>query len=281
MKKMRMTEQNLEGYRIYLTEEEKSRGTIEKYLRDVRRFYEFLPEQKVIDREAVLSYKASLLPGYQISSANSMLIAVNSFLEYIGLQELKVKVYKFQRPLLADPSRELSKKEYLRLLETAESQGKLRLNLIIQTICSTGIRISELPCITWESVQSGKSVIRLKGKTRMIILPQKLRRKLADYCKQEQITSGPVFQTRTGHPIHRSNIWSDMKRLCRGAEIDETKVFPHNLRHLFARTYYRKNHDIVYLADILGHSSIETTRIYTSVSVQEHERVLEEIGLTV
>lgn len=281
MKKMKMTEQNMTDYRVYLAEEEKSRGTIEKYLRDVRRFYEFLPEQKVIDREAVLSYKASLLPGYQISSANSMLIAVNSFLEYMDLQELKVKVYKFQRPLLADPSRELSKKEYLRLLETAESQGKLRLNLILQTICSTGIRISELSCITWEAIQSGKSLIQLKGKARMIILPQKLREKLADYCRKEQITSGSVFRTRTGHPIHRSNIWSDMKNLCQKAEIDEKKVFPHNLRHLFARTYYKKNHDIVYLADILGHSSIETTRIYTSVSVQEHERVLEEMGLTV
>lgn len=146
---------------------------------------------------------------------------------------------------------------------------------------STGIRISELPCITWEAVQSGKAVIRLKGKTRVIILPQKLREKLTDYCAKEQITSGPVLRTRTGRPIHRSNIWSDMKQLCRKAGVDERKVFPHNLRHLFARTYYRKHHDIVYLADILGHSSIDTTRIYTSVSVQEHEKVLEEMGLTV
>lgn len=146
---------------------------------------------------------------------------------------------------------------------------------------STGIRISELPCITWEAVQSGKAVIRLKGKTRVIILPQKLREKLTDYCAKEQITSGPVFRTRTGRSIHRSNIWSDMKQLCRKAGVDERKVFPHNLRHLFARTYYRKHHDIVYLADILGHSSIDTTRIYTSVSVQEHEKVLEEMGLTV
>lgn len=278
---MTMTEQSMNAYRIYLAEEEKSRGTIEKYLRDVRYFYESLPESKTVDREEVLSYKASLLPRYQISSANSMLMAVNSFLEYSGLQELKVKAYKVQRSLVADPARELSKREYLRLLETAQSQGKLRLYFIVQTICSTGIRISELPCITWEAVQSGKAVIRLKGKTRAIILPQKLRRKLADYCAKEQIASGPVFQTRTGRPVHRSNIWSDMKRLCRSVGVDEKKFFPHNLRHLFARTYYRKNHDVVYLDDILGHSSIDTTRIYTSVSIQEHEKVLEEMGLTV
>lgn len=270
----------MDEYRIYLTEEEKSRGTIEKYLRDVRRFYEFLPEHKIVDREAVLSYKASLLPGYQVSSANSMLMSVNSFLEYSGLRDLKVKAYKFQRPLVADPTRELSKSEYLRLLETAESQGNRRLNLIVQTICSTGIRISELPCITREAVQSGKGMVQLKGKTRMIVLPHRLCEKLADYCRQEEITSGPVFRTRTGLPIHRSNVWSDMKRLCRKADVDAKKVFPHNLRHLFARTYYKKNHDIVYLADILGHSSVDTTRIYTSVSIQEHEKVLEEMGLT-
>ena len=280
MKRMKMTEKKMEAFKCWLVVEEKSRATVEKYRRDIRKFYEFLPEDKEINRERVLLYKSSLLPRYQVSSANSILMAVNSFLSFCGLGELKVKAYKFQRPLVADPARELNRDEYLRLLETAERMGKYRLYLILQTLCSTGIRISELSCITREAVQTGRCVVRLKGKSRIVIIPQKLRERLDAYCKEENIQSGQVFLSRKGQPLDRSNIWGEMKRLCRTAEVDERKVFPHNLRHLFARTYYKKNHDIAYLADILGHSSVDTTRIYTSISIKEHEKVLEDMELT-
>lgn len=281
MRRMKMTEKKLESYRTYLLEMEKSPSTIEKYMRDIRGFYRFLPEDKMVDRDAVLRYKAQLLPRYQISSANSMIIAVNGFLAFAGMEELKVKVYKFQRPLVSDPEREIQKEEYVLLVKEAERQGKRRLSLILQTLCATGIRISELSCITREAAEAGRAVVSLKGKNRMVILPKKLREKLIDYADGRKIESGPVFITRGGRPVDRSNVWSEMKRLCRRVEVDAKKIFPHNLRHLFARVYYRNNHDIVYLADILGHSSVETTRIYTSISGYEHEKVLEEMELTI
>lgn len=281
MKRMKMTERKLESYRTYLLEMEKSPSTIEKYMRDIRGFYQFLPEDKIVDREAVIRYKAQLLPRYQISSANSMIIAVNGFLGFAGMEELKVKVYKYQRPLVSDPEREIQKEEYILLVKEAQRQGKRRLSLILQTLCATGIRISELVCITREAAEAGRAVVNLKGKNRMVILPKKLREKLLDYADGRKITAGPIFITRGGRPVDRSNVWSEMKKLCQCAKVDEKKIFPHNLRHLFARVYYQNNHDIVYLADILGHSSVETTRIYTSISGYEHEKVLEEMELTI
>lgn len=281
MKKMKMTEAKMEAYRIYLMESEKSPSTIEKYLRDIRNFYQFLPEEKIIDREAVLLYKRQLIPKYQISSANSMIIAVNGFLSFMGLEELRVKVFKFQRAMVSDPEREIQREEYIRLVEEAERMGKSRLSLILQTLGATGIRISELVCITREAVSSGRAAVNLKGKTRVVILPKRLREKMEIYCRENQIYSGPVFVTRGGKPVDRSNIWSEMKILCKTAGINEKKIFPHNLRHLFARIYYKNNHDIVYLADILGHSSVEITRIYTSISGFEHEKVLEDMELII
>ena len=271
----------MEAYRIYLMESEKSPSTIEKYLRDIRNFYQFLPEEKIIDREAVLLYKRQLIPKYQISSANSMIIAVNGFLSFMGLEELRVKVFKFQRAMVSDPEREIQREEYIRLVEEAERMAKSRLSLILQTLGATGIRISELVCITREAVSSGRAAVNLKGKTRVVILPKRLREKMEIYCRENQIYSGPVFVTRGGKPVDRSNIWSEMKILCKTAGINEKKIFPHNLRHLFARIYYKNNHDIVYLADILGHSSVETTRIYTSISGFEHEKVLEDMELII
>lgn len=281
MKMKKMTEEAMESYRQYLKEGEKSQATIEKYLRDVRRFYEFLPAEKKITKASILDYKAQLLTRYKISSANSMLIALNGFLAFSGLEAMRVRIYRFQRPLVSDPGRELRKEEYRRLVLEAEHQGKRRLSLVIQTLCATGIRISELPCITREAVQTGRGAVRLKGKTRVVILPLKLRKELEEYCQKEAIHSGPVFISKKGKPLDRSNVWMEMKKLCRKAGVEEQKVFPHNLRHLFARTYYQNNHDIVYLADIMGHSSVDTTRIYTSISIQEHERVLDEMELTI
>ena len=225
MKKMKMTEAKMEAYRIYLMESEKSPSTIEKYLRDIRNFYQFLPEEKIIDREAVLLYKRQLIPKYQISSANSMIIAVNGFLSSMGLEELRVKVFKFQRAMVSDPEREIQREEYIRLVEEAERMGKSRLSLILQTLGATGIRISELVCITREAVSSGRAAVNLKGKTRVVILPKRLREKMEIYCRENQIYSGPVFVTRGGKPVDRSNIWSEMKILCKTAGIKEKKIF--------------------------------------------------------
>jgi integrase/recombinase XerD len=281
MKTKKITKETMEAWRCYLKEQEKSQATIEKYMRDVRRFYEFLPEEKRIRRESILEYKEQLLMSYKISSVNSMLIALNGFLTFSGLEHMKVRICRFQRPLVSDPGRELGFEEYRRLVQEAEHQGKHRLAMVIQTLCATGIRISELSYITWEAVQTGRGAVCLKGKTRVIILPNKLRKELEQYCREADIYSGPVFISKRGKPLDRSNIWMEMKRLCRQAGVEEQKVFPHNLRHLFARTYYQKNHDIVYLADILGHSSVDTTRIYTSISIHDHERVLDEMELIV
>ncbi len=258
-----------------LREMEKSLATAEKYARDVRKFISFANGE--ITKESTLLFKEYLCKSYKPRSVNSMISSVNSFLEFIGKNECRVKSVTIQRNTFSDSKRELTRGEYERLLEAARSNP--RMYFLLQTICSTGIRVSELRYITLEALKSGYAEINLKGKRRTILLPKKLCRGLLKYAKGKNIKSGTVFISKNGKPLDRSNIWSDMKKLCEKAGVDKRKVFPHNLRHLFARVYYAKEKDIVRLADILGHSSVNTTRIYTMESGETHRRQIERLGL--
>lgn len=264
----------------HLREEEKSKVTIEKYLRDVKRWMEFLADRK-LDKELMLEYKELLGTRYAASSANSMIAAVNSFLRFKGLENLCVKQFRIQQKIYCPEEKELTREEYVRLVETARKKGNVRLSLMIQTICGTGIRISELKYITTEAVQKGQVVVNCKGKTRIVFLIPKLRMKLLLYIQNNKIRKGQVFVTKTGTPIDRSNIWKEMKQLCKDAKVIAKKVFPHNLRHLFARTFYEQEKDIAKLADILGHSSINTTRIYIMTTGVEHCRRMEQMRLII
>ncbi len=264
-------------FRSYLENEEKSATTIHKYMRDVKAFFAWL-KKKEIEKSDVLAYKAWLMETYALSSVNSILSALNAFFSFQEWCEMRIKTVKIQRRIFAREEKELSKAEYARLLDAAKRKSE-RLYLLIQTICSTGIRVSELRHITVDAVKRGWTEIRLKGKSRTVFLPQTLCRMLEGYILRQKIKSGSVFVTKNGHPLDRSNIWSDMKKLCREACVSEKKVFPHNLRHLFARTYYSLQKDIVRLADILGHSNINTTRIYTMESGETHRRQIQRLGL--
>lgn len=264
-----------------LRAEEKSKATIEKYARDVGGFIRFTGEGQALTKDTVMSYKQHLKDNYAIASANSMLVAVNRFLCYLGCNDCTVKVFKMQKAVFRPKEREMSKEEYLRLVKTAKDKGKSRLCLIMQTICATGIRISELPFITVEGLSSRRTVVSLKGKSRVVILPVQLCRELRQYARQNQVSSGSIFVTKNGKPIDRSNILHAMKALCEEADVDRRKVFPHNLRHLFALTYYKLEKDVCRLADILGHSNINTTRIYTLVSCEEQEQQIDGLGLVV
>ena len=268
----------IEAYYQYLLEEEKSKATIEKYLRDIKSFVEW-NLNKDIDKSVVLSYKSYLLEHYAITSVNSMLSSLNSFFSYMAWFELKVKVIKIQRQLFSSNEKELTKTEYERLLKAAQDQKKERLYLLMQTICSCCIRVSEVQYITVESLRCGQSNINCKGKHRKVFLPNALCKILKKYIQKHKIKSGPIFITKTGKPLDRSNIWSDMKKLCESAKVSSEKVFPHNFRHLFARTYYSFQKDIVRLADILGHSNINTTRIYTKENGEIHRRQIQMLGL--
>lgn len=277
MKEIRLTEHLAAQYAYHLREEEKSRITIEKYLRDVRGFARYLGSQ-YITKDAVIAYKQQLLnQGYALRSVNSMLAAVNSFLTFCGLTDCRVRLCRMQREIYQRSERELSRAEYLRLLRAAE--GDRRLWLLMQTICSTGIRVSELNYFTVEAVRRGEVSVACKNKSRKILLPGKLQKLLLRYARAIGITRGVIFRTRNGKPLDRSNIWAAMKRLCARAKIDPGKVFPHNLRKLFARTFYDLEKDIAKLADVLGHSSINTTRIYIMTTGQEHRRQLERLRL--
>lgn len=277
MKEIRLTELLAAQYAYHLREEEKSRITIEKYLRDVRGFARYLGGQ-YITKDAVIAYKQQLLnQGYALRSVNSMLAAVNSFLTFCGLTDCRVRLCRMQREIYQRAEKELSRAEYLRLLRVAE--GDRRLWLLMQTICSTGIRVSELNYFTVEAVRRGEVSVACKNKSRKILLPGKLQKLLLRYARTIGITGGVIFCTRNGKPLNRSNIWSAMKRLCAQAKIDPGKVFPHNLRKLFARTFYDLEKDIAKLADVLGHSNINTTRIYIMTTGQEHRRQLEQLRL--
>ena len=266
-------EKKLVHFKTHLMEEEKSRATIEKYERDIQKFLEFLGE-KEITKEETVAYKKYLTENYAPSSTNSMLVALNQFLHYINRSDCCVKQLKIQRSVFAAEEKELTKKEYKKLVEAA---GNSSLSVIMQTICGTGIRVSELKFITVEAVRNGKAMIRCKGKTRIILIPNQLRTILKKYIRKRGISQGAVFVTRNGNPLDRSNLWKMMKGLCEKAQVSAEKVFPHNLRHLFARTFYALEKDVIRLADVLGHSSIDTTRIYTMETSGQHRYLLERV----
>lgn len=264
----------IRNYESYLRQEEKSNATCEKYLRDVRCFMAFAGEQAVT-KELVVAWKKALVEhGYAVRSVNSMLASVNGFL---GLQNCKVKSIRLQRQTYCAEDKELTKAEYLRLL--AASRKNEQLNLVIQAICGTGIRVSELRYFTVEAVRAGEITVSCKSKTRNILVPGKLRKLLLNYARKRNITAGVIFRGKNGKPLDRSSIWRQMKQLCKAAGVKESKVFPHNLRKLFARTFYGIEKDIAKLADILGHSSINTTRIYIMSTGMEHRRKIEQLGL--
>ena len=281
MKGQILTEKMVADFSAYLKSEEKSENTIEKYLRDVRAFSVYLNGDE-ITKEAVIAYKSKLLSmNYAVRSINSMLASVNGLFSFLGWADLKVKSIKLQRQIYCSEERELTKAEYMRLVNTAKQKGNERLNLILQTICGTGIRVSELQYITVEAVKCGEAIVSLKGKTRTIFIVRELQKKLLRYAAEQGITSGAIFITRTGRPMSRTNIWREMKSLCESAGVNPQKVFPHNLRHLFARVFYGIEKDIAKLADILGHSSINTTRIYIISTGNEHRRRMEHMRLII
>ena len=268
-------------FRNYLLEEERSAATIEKYGRDVLAFLSWLSDREEISKEVVVGYKQAIIGKYKTTSANSMLVSVNRFLDFIGKKDCQVKLFKIQRNPFRKKDKELTKEEYNRLILAAKAKSSSRLFLMIQAICSTGIRVSEHRFITREALERGRITIYNKGKELVVFLPKKLKKCLLQYCRQNGIYSGPVFVTKNGTPVNRCNVWAEMKALCKEAGVSPEKVFPHNLRHLFAVTYYRMQKDIVHLADILGHSNIEYTRIYTFTSEEEHARVLSRMCLLI
>ena len=276
---MKLSDEQIKDFANYLCREEKSLATQEKYLRDVQAFCVYA-DGNAITKELVIAWKKQLVEGgYAVRSINSMLASVNSLLDFLGLSNCKVKNIRTQRQTYCAEDKELTKSEYLRLL--AASKKNEQLNLVIQTICGTGIRVSELRYFTVEAIRCGEVTVECKSKTRTILVPGKLKNILLNYAKRHGITAGPIFVTRNGKPLNRSNIWSAMKKLCEAADVKPSKVFPHNLRKLFARTFYGIEKDIAKLADILGHSSINTTRIYIMTTGIEHRRKIDRLGLVV
>ena len=270
----------MQEFEFYLRNEERSVATIEKYMRDVRFFASFVCDAE-IDKQKVLDYKGKLGETYAVSSANSMIAAMNCFLRFCGWHDLCVKQFKMQRQVDCSEEKELTRAEYIRLLEAANAKHNERLNLIIQTICGTGIRVSELQYITVEALHNGEAIVNCKGKNRRVFIVPELKKKLLRYVKEQGISTGTVFVTRGGNPVSRHSIWKDMKELCEQANVSPSKVFPHNLRHLFARTFYGIEKDIAKLADILGHASINTTRIYIVTAGAEHKRKMEHMRLII
>lgn len=273
-----ITLKSIQNYKCYLQEEEKSPATIQKYVHDVVGFKKWLGERE-ISKPIVLEYKANITQIYAVASANSVISSLNSFFSFMGWNELKAKTLKVQKQLFSSEEKDLTREEYARLLQAAQHKNNQRLYLLMQCICSTGIRVSELKYITVESLYFGRAEINNKGKRRVVFLPSKLCNTLKKYAKAQKIKSGAVFVSKNGKPLDRANIWSSMKSLCESAGVSPSKVFPHNLRHLFAKTYYSIQKDIVRLADILGHSSINTTRIYTKENGEIHRQQIQKLGL--
>lgn len=274
-----LSENDLWAFERELQREEKSKATIEKYLRDAKAFLTFAGS-RIISKELVIAFKQHLVEAqYAVSSINSMLASINSLLVFLELPECKAKNLRLQKQTYCAEDKELTKEEYLRLLEAAKDQPQLM--LVMETICSTGIRVSELKYFTVEAVRRGEITISCKNKTRNIIVPGKLKKILLDYAVKEKIKAGTIFITKGGKPLDRSNIWAQMKRLCDKARVKKSKFFPHNLRKLFARTFYGIEKDIAKLADILGHSSVNTTRIYIMSTGKEHRRKIEKLGLVI
>ena len=276
-----LSEKRIQAFYAYLIAEEKSAATVEKYMRDVYAFVGFT-DGTAIEKGKVSAYKKHLQEtNYAPRSINSMLASLNSLFSYLGWADCKVKLIKIQQKIYCPEEKELTKAEYMRLVNTAKLKGNERLNLILQTICGTGIRVSELQFITVEAIKNGEAIVSLKGKTRSVFVVKELRKKLLRYVREQGIKSGAIFITRTGKPMSRTNIWREMKNLCAQANVNPKKVFPHNLRHLFARTFYSIEKDIAKLADILGHSSINTTRIYIISTGTEHRQRMENMRLII
>ncbi len=280
MKKRIMAIPKMQEFATHLKEEERSEATIEKYMHDVSCFASFIGKNEVC-KQGVMAYKQKLGDSYAIASANSMIAALNSFLRFCGWHDLCVKQFRVQRQVYCSEEKELTRAEYIRLLEAANKKHNERLHLIIQTICGTGIRVSELQYITVEALHKGEAVVNCKGKNRRIFIVPELKKKLLRYVKEQKISSGAVFITRSGKPVCRNNVWREMKALCEQARVVPSKVFPHNLRHLFARTFYGIEKDIAKLADILGHASINTTRIYIVTTGAEHKRKMGHMRLII
>lgn len=270
----------LKEYETFLLEQEYSVNTIRKYVRDVGRFLEYAGTEEP-DRMMTLLYKEELQNHYQLSSVNSVLASMNSYLKYIGKADCCVRACRIQRQIFRSDSLELSRDEYQNLILTARKRGKYRLSCIMQTIGSTGIRIGELKYITVEALETGVVNVYSKGKARMVLLSDALKELLKDYCQMENIKEGSIFITRNGCPVDRKNVWAEMKALCQAAGVPKSKVFPHNLRHLFACCFYEKEKDLVRLADYLGHSNVETTRRYTMISSMGSWQKQLELGLLV
>ena len=275
-----INEMCIQEYLIYLKEQERSSSTIKKYAHDLKSLQIFL-QNRTLTKAILIDWKQKLIEKYAPASVNTKLAAVNGYLQFRGWYQYMLKPIKIQRSLFLEEEKELTRNEYIRLVKAAQGQENERLSLVIQTICATGIRVSELRFITVEAVYRGRAEIANKGKMRIVFLPDKLRKLLKKYVQRQKKTAGAVFTTRSGKPLDRSNIWRDMKKLCTDAQVSEKKVFPHNLRHLFARAFYAIQKDLSRLADILGHSSLTTTRIYTAESGSVHARQVEMLKLIV
>lgn len=271
MRKTRINQSTVRKFEAYLVLQEKSRATVEKYVRDASAFAEYTGDAE-ITKETVIAYKEHLMKNHAVRSVNSYLASLNSLFAFLNRADLKVKSIKLQRQIFYPEDRELTREEYRRLCKAAADSQNERLHLMLQTICGTGIRVSELQFVTVEAARQGKAVVSLKGKTRSVFIVNELKKKLLSYAGKQNIKTGMIFVTRTGKPLNRTNIWREMKALCAAADVNPQKVFPHNLRHLFARVFYGIEKDIAKLADILGHSSINTTRIYIVSTGVEHRR---------
>ena len=281
MKARKLTAGKIAAYAKNLRAEDRAAATVEKYSRDITAFAGWLAE-RMVTKELVSQWKNQLLAeGLSPATVNAKISALNGLFSFLGWRECRIKFLRVQRQLFREKSRELTRREYERLVETARKLGRARLELLMETICSTGIRVSEVPYITVEAARDGQAVIHLKGKIRTILLPKKLCRKLAKFAQKEKIASGEIFLTRRRTGVSRCAIWREMKALCAKAGVAPSKVFPHNLRHLFATAFYRATRDIVKLADLLGHSSINTTRIYLLATGTEHARQLELLRLVI
>ena len=278
MKELVVTKAAVTTYLQFLKIQEKSKGTLEKYQRELLDLAKYLAGKKVT-REDLVVWKEELEKRYSPAGVNGRLVAANGFFSFFGRYDLRLKLLKIQKEIFMKEEKELTRAEYGRLVRTAERKGKERLSLLIQTICATGIRVSELEFITVEAVKRGRAEVNCKGKRRVIFLPARLQKKLKAYAAKKGISEGVIFAARSGRPLHRGNIWAEMKKLCKDAEVSPEKVFPHNLRHLFARIFYSLDKDIAKLADMLGHSNIETTRIYIMESGRIHRQKLERMRL--
>ena len=270
---------SLEKFREYLQERESALSTIEKYLRDVRTFFEYQEEEQEITKELLIGYKQWLMEHYSVNSANSMIAALNQYLVFIELGRLRLKQIRVQRMDLHCLEKQLTKEEFRKMVRTARNLEREDTAMIMETLCATGIRVSELKYFRVENIRNGIVRVWNKGKYRLVILPEILKKKLLVYIGKHHIRSGVIFRTRSGRAKDRSNIWREMKRIAPLAGIAPEKVFPHNLRHLFARTFYKETKNLINLADILGHSSLEVTRIYAAEGLQEWKRNLEKIRL--